>query len=237
MQAFFGLLEFITSITLLVGIVAVIKPFGPVKRRKHAVGVIVASVLAGMVAAPLSPHPPPPQAAPASASGQPANASAAAAEAKPKPEKPTDADIAASFLKTQKAMFDAIKPCDQAMTKATRTHGRYASYNVSVAAGNVCSHTAQTLYDLQFADPVPKVALEDLNKAVQCFSLAYRERASAMEEAVKLFDNDDMRPSKIAEFRGDLSDAYAQSKDCEHQFALGAAAGGLSDQVGKGFKD
>lgn len=183
MQAFFGLLEFITSITLLVGLVAVIKPFGLIKRRKHATGVIAASVLAGMVAAPFAPHPPPSKAAPASASGQPANASAAAVEPKPKPETPITGDVKASFLKTQTHLFETVKPCDQALAKARKVHGQYASYNISTIAHQACLQAAIDLNDLHFEDPLPADARDDLDKALNCFGLAYSGEAGAMDDA------------------------------------------------------
>jgi hypothetical protein len=143
---------------------------------------------------------------------------------------------AASFLTTQTALSDAVRPCDRAMVKAARTRSVYDSYNAAMRAEAACKTTMMALGELKFAEPVSADARADLDPALDCFASAYGERREAMEKAAKLMDGD-QRPSQISEFKGQLDDAIDRTNECVAQYLSAAVKHGFRGEVAKMSKD
>lgn len=52
-----------------------------------------------------------------------------------------------------------------------------------------------------------------------------------------MMDTGDVRPSKVAEFRSELSDAVSQHKSCKEQYLQAALVHGFAAEVGWASKD
>ncbi|MDB5480486.1 MAG: hypothetical protein JWO83_1539 [Caulobacteraceae bacterium] len=164
-----------------------------------------------------------------------AAASAASSTAGAQPEvaiRPDPAAQAASFMRTQTALSHMVRPCDNAMLKASNTKGVYGSYAAATQAEAACKITMMALFDLKFQEPVSSEARAELNPALNCFAFAYGERRSTMEAAAKLMDGD-QRPSKVNAFRGLYKDALARTQECAVQYAKAAVKYGFRDEVAK----
>ena len=134
-------------------------------------------------------------------------------------------------------MIEAVKTCDLALAKATKTHGQYASYGISNLAHQACQQASMDLNGLHFDEPLPRAARDDLDKGLNCFSLAYAGEAMAMGEAASMLDSGEMRPSKVAEFRADLRDAVAHHNTCKEAYTQAALVHGFAAEVGWATKD
>jgi hypothetical protein len=220
------ILELATCGALVTGVVALVRPIRWVSTRPRAFGLVAAGLVTFGVVGAIAP---PPSAADLGVAKPAPAVSAAPAPATPSP--PSRDVIDASFSATQSALLAAAKPCDAAMTKAAHTRGQYASYNVSVETKQICRQASIDIGHVRFADPAPSAAQDDLNKAVDCFALAYGLKSVAMEKAAALMDGD-QRPSKVAEFRDTLSYAGEQHRACMEQYAAAAAAHGFAKQIG-----
>jgi len=239
-----GVMVLAFVVLFVLGTVLTIRPFGPVKHRWQGLLVIAAAILvlplmylAGDDDRP-SGAPLPVQHGP---SWQPSAAPASPPASQPtqRPAAPPAADraaIDASFTATQSALFAAAKPCDDVLNDAARTHGQYASYNVSVRAKAVCAKAGFDLKRITFAEPVPADARADLDAAVQCLSLAYMAKSIAMDVAIRIEDGD-QRPSQVAEFRSDLTLAGQRHHECLEQYAIAAAKHGFAHQTGLTDRD
>ncbi len=235
MQFLVALMVLAGFVGFLVGVIALIQPTRWVSSRGRAAGLVTAALVVIALAAAAEPPPAAETSHPAAAT-PPASAAPAVGAQRVASRGPSQAAIDAGFTTTQTALFAAAKPCDAAMAKAAKTHGQYASYNVSVAAEQVCRQAAIDIGNAHFGDPVPATAQDDLNKAVDCFAMAYGLRAGAMEQAAALMDGD-QRPSKVAAFRDTLRYAGEQHQACLEQYATAAAAHGFAKQIGWTDKD
>lgn len=220
------LLALAAFVALVMGVIALVQPNRWVASRPRAFGLVAGALVMFCVVDAVAP---PPSAADVRLLEPSHAVNAAAASATP--PAPSRGLIDASFTAAQSALLEAAKPCDAATKKAAATHGQYASYNVSVAAEQVCRKAAIDIGNVRFADPVPSAAQDDLNKAVDCFATAYGLRAGAMEQAAALMDGD-QRPSKVAAFRDTLSYAGEQHRACLQQYAIAAGAHGFAKQFG-----
>jgi hypothetical protein len=227
MQEVLAFLALVVGVAAIFALTGLIWPNKILKTRWRS-GALLAASLAAMAAIG--------QAMPPDTSAAPASASPAAPAARP-PAIPSREAIRASFLAMQKAMLDAVKPCDAALTKASRTKAVYASYVASRNAQAACRQAGLDVHDNHFADPIPKAAAQDLNAAVDCLGLSYIARSTAMADAAKLMDAAYQRPSDIANFREALRQAIADSRACERQFVRAADQHGFSDLVGQHTDD
>lgn len=198
--------------------------------RQPVVAVIGGSLAVMLLAGAIDPTRAPPGPQP----GGPAAAQAIPATAVGSPSRQS---LDEAFTAAQAALFAAARPCDAALAKAAHTHGQYASYNVSMLAKQACFQAGLDIGQVVFSDPLPKSAQDDLNAAVQCFSLAYTAKSTAMEEAAGMLDSGDERPSNVAAFRSDLADAGQQHRACMEQYALAAMKNGFAKEIGAVDKD
>jgi hypothetical protein len=141
---------------------------------------------------------------------------------------PASPEVKASFLATQATLLNTFAPCDQMMDRAAKARGQYASYAVAVAGKAACWQTMAALNDVRFADPLPNDLKDPLNAAVDCFAQAYELRYALMNQGAVIM-NGDMRPSAVAEFRGDLAAAVEKSQECRMQYLTAAASHGLAE--------
>jgi len=239
-----GVMVLAFVVLFLLGTALTIRPFGPVKHRWQGLLVIAVAILVVLPLIDLAGGDSRPSGAlipvQHGPSAQP-GAAPAAAPASPPTQRPAApaadrAAIAASFAATQSALFAAAKLCDQVLGEAARTHGQYASYNISVRAKAVCAKAGFDIRRVVFGDPLPEGAQSDLNAAVQCLSLAYMSKSIAMEVAIRIEDGD-QRPSQVAEFRSDLTLAGQRHQECLEQYAIAAAKHGFAHQTGLTDRD
>lgn len=224
MQTFLGLLGLVGLVALGVGAIAICKPNKWLKQRWQGGVVAAAGVIAILIVG--SAAPPPAPATPSPAAG-------AKREGPSKPKGPSAADIKASFSTTQAAVFAAAKPCDEAIAKASRTRSIQASYEISRAAEALCRQAGLDIDNAHFSDLGSSDAEDGLNKAVDCIGLSYIARSTAMGDAAKLMDGD-QRPSQIAAFREEMSQAMSDFQQCEVQYLAAADKYGFGDLIDPG---
>lgn len=130
-------------------------------------------------------------------------------------------------------MLKVSGPCDEGLLKVAKVNGRYAAYNAAVRAQRACRQASMALHDLKFGAPLPGPAQTDMNAALQCFEMAYGQRAGAMELGARIMDANDTRPSKLGEYQASTADAIQRTKECALQYAQAAQRHGLADAAGR----
>lgn len=144
--------------------------------------------------------------------------------------------VVVSFQTTQDELLRVSGPCDEGLLKVAKVSGRYAAYNAAVRAQRACRQASMAMGDLKFGAPLPSPAQRDMNAALQCFEMAYGQRADAMELGAKIMDANDTRPSKLGEYQASTADAIQRTKECALQYAQAAQKHGLAGAASMGPK-
>jgi hypothetical protein len=138
------------------------------------------------------------------------------------------AEIKKAFLGTHNELLEAVKPCDDALKAAAKTHGQYASYDAASAAKQKCRQAATDIGHLHFGNPLPENAQKDLNDALGCFNQAYGLRSVAMGDMMKVLDAGP-KPSEIAVVRDAYQFAEETWQGCSEKYDLAKLAHGFAD--------
>lgn len=156
-----------------------------------------------------------------------AAALAKAAEAQVKAQASSPAAIKTAFHDTNEQLLAAVRPCDDALKAAAKTHGQYAGYDAAGRAKEACRKASFDIGHLHFGDPIPEKAQKDLNDALSCLDEAYGLRSVAMEDMMKVLDVG-TTPSKVAAVRDTYRFAEETWQGCVQKYDMAKLAHGFT---------
>lgn len=168
---------------------------------------------------------------PATSASEPATASQAAVAI---PEQGTASkDVEAKVFAFNRAVTDAMKPCEAKAKDLTELLGQmgkgnssvYEGFSIAKATQEACRSSEAAVGDVKIPDGLPGTGADDADKTIEACRNAMLGKQMAATTMTEIFDGE-MRPSKVQEFKEQSNAAGSATLLCAAgMFSVGTATG------------